>query len=165
MTIVMRILGIDPGTRVVGYGIIEEQGSKLLCVTYGAIKTSSDAMAERLLEIHDGLNAVIEEHVPGIAAIEDAFFHKDVKSAIKIGQGRGAAMIACARGGLEVTSYPPATIKKAVTGNGRAAKEQVRAMVMQLLGVREKISPLDATDALSIAICHAFRAQGVHKHL
>jgi len=154
----LRILGIDPGTRVVGYGIVDKVAGDFKAVTWGAISVrSSKDMTERLLEIHQGLTKVIEEYKPDEVALEGAFFGKSAKAALRIGQGQGAAILTAALSGLPVTLYAPREAKKAVVGSGSASKEQVQRMVQVILGLKEPPKPLDAADALSIAICHAHR--------
>lgn len=155
----MRILGIDPGTRVVGFGIIEQQGSRLHCVEAGALRVSEKlALPVRLARLSAGIRELVEKHEPASAALEDAFVARDPAAALKIGAGRGAILAALGEADLTVASYPPATIKKAVAGNGRAAKEQVARMVSAVLGLSGPPEPLDATDALAVAITHALRA-------
>lgn len=157
----MRILGIDPGTRVVGYGIVDKVGADLKPVAWGAIRVrATDDISRRLLEIHQGLAKVIEEYKPDEVALEEAFFGISAKAALRIGESRGALMLSTALSGLPVTSYAPREAKKAVVGTGSASKEQVQRMVQVILGLREPPSPLDAADALSIAICHAHRHRG-----
>lgn len=156
----MRILGIDPGTRVVGYGIIDKDGTRMTAVTAGVISVAaSPAMEQRLARIAAGLREIIAEHRPETAAMEDIFVDQDPRGALKIGYGRGAILAVLGEANLAVTSYPPATVKKAVAGNGRAAKEQVARMVSAILGLSSTPEPLDATDALAVAITHALRTR------
>ncbi|MHC4923257.1 MAG: crossover junction endodeoxyribonuclease RuvC [Planctomycetota bacterium] len=155
----MKILGIDPGTRVVGWGVVERSGSALRAVAWGTVRaTGNKPMPVRLRKIHDGLRAVIEEHRPDAVGIEEAFFGKSVRSALALGEGRGAAMLAAGLADLDVHQFPPSSVKKAVTGKGNAAKEQVAAMVKVLLGLPEPPTPADAADALAVAICALHRA-------
>ena len=157
----MRILGIDPGTRVAGYGIVDKVAGDLKAVTWGAIRVRpSEDISKRLLEIHQGLAKVIEEYRPDEVALEEAFFGRSAKAALRIGEGRGAATLSAALSGLPVSSYAPTVIKKAVVGIGSASKEQVQRMVQVILGLKEPPTPLDAADALGIAICHAHRLRG-----
>jgi len=152
----MRVLGIDCGTEYTGYGVVElgPDGS-LVCVTCGAIKLSPrDPMAQRLGEINRRLGEIIEQHRPDNVAIEDVFYAVNVKSALKLGQVRGVAMLAASIAGLEVAEYAPLSIKSAVVGYGKAEKPQVQHMVMRLLKLAEPPQPADAADALAIAICH-----------
>jgi crossover junction endodeoxyribonuclease RuvC len=152
----MRVLGIDCGTEFTGYGVVDAGVSaKLLCIDCGAIRVSPrEPMARRLQRIHDGLVKLIDQHQPEQVAIEDVFYALNVKSALKLGQVRGVAMLAAATAGLEVTEYAPLSIKSAVVGYGRAEKSQVQFMVTRLLELPEPPEPEDASDALAIAICH-----------
>jgi crossover junction endodeoxyribonuclease RuvC len=156
----MRVLGIDCGGSYTGYGVVEMlAGGRLECVTCGAIKLSSkEALARRLARIYDGLGALIVEHRPQEVAIEGIFYALNVRSALQLGQVRGVAMLAAAAAGLEVAEYSPLTIKSSVVGYGRAEKQQVQHMVMRLLGLIEAPEPMDASDALAIAICHLHTA-------
>lgn len=152
----MRVLGIDCGTEYTGYGVVElyESGG-LKCLECGAIKLSPrDPLAHRLATIFSRLSALIHEQQPQQVAIEDVFYAVNVKSALKLGQVRGVAMLAASSAGLEVAEYSPLSIKSAVVGYGRAEKQQVQHMVMTLLNLPEIPQPADAADALAIAICH-----------
>jgi crossover junction endodeoxyribonuclease RuvC len=152
----MRVLGIDCGTEFTGYGVVElRPDDSLLCITCGAIKVSPrDPMPLRLSRISNRLLELISEHRPDRVAIEDVFYAVNVKSALKLGQVRGVAMLAAASAGLEVAEYAPLSIKSAVVGYGRAEKHQVQQMVARLLRLDEVPEPPDAADALAIAICH-----------
>jgi crossover junction endodeoxyribonuclease RuvC len=152
----MRVLGIDCGTEYTGYGVVElGQDSKLICLACGAVKLSPrEPMPARLSTIFDRLGAIIAEHRPDRVAIEDVFYALNVKSALKLGQVRGVAMLAASSAGLEVAEYSPLSIKSAVVGYGRAEKPQVQYMVARLLNLAEIPEPPDAADALAIAICH-----------
>ena len=156
----MRVLGIDCGGQYTGYGVVEMRpGGGLFCLACGAIKLSPrEALARRLARIYDGLGALIVEHQPDEVAIEDVFYALNVKSALKLGQVRGVAMLAAAAAGLEVAEYSPLTIKSSVVGYGRAEKQQVQHMVTRLLSLAQLPEPLDASDALAIAICHLHTA-------
>jgi crossover junction endodeoxyribonuclease RuvC len=156
----MRVLGIDCGGSYTGYGVVEMlAGGRLECVTCGAIKLSSkEPLARRLARIYDGLEQLILEHRPHEVAIEGIFYALNVRSALQLGQVRGVAMLAAAAAGLEVAEYSPLTIKSSVVGYGRAEKLQVQHMVMRLLGLLEAPEPMDASDALAIAICHLHTA-------
>jgi len=156
----MRVLGIDCGTENTGYGVVELLASGgLWCRAYGAIKLSPrDSMASRLCTIFDRLTEVIREHEAERVAIEDVFYALNVKSALKLGQVRGVAMLAAAAAGLEVAEYAPLAIKSAVVGYGRAEKGQVQHMVTRLLNLQEIPQPADSADALAIAICHLHTA-------
>ena len=151
----MRVLGIDCGTEYTGYGVVKlHEDGKLQCLDCGAIKLSSrDSMASRLATIFNRLSALIAEHQPTQVAIEDVFYALNVKSALKLGQARGVAMLAAASHGLPVSEYAPLSIKSAVVGYGKAEKEQVQLMVARLLRLQEIPQPADAADALAIAIC------------
>jgi crossover junction endodeoxyribonuclease RuvC len=156
----MRVLGIDCGTEYTGFGVVELGfDGKLICLTCGAVKLSSrDPLPLRLSTIFERLGAIIREHQPDNVAIEDVFYALNVKSALKLGQVRGVAMLAASTAGLAVTEYAPLTIKSAVVGYGRAEKQQVQYMVTRLLNLAEIPEPPDAADALAIAICHLHTA-------
>ena len=152
----MRVLGIDCGTEYTGYGVVElGHDGKLICLTCGAIKLSTrDTMPARLATIFDRLSKIILEQRPDNVAIEDVFYALNVKSALKLGQVRGVAMLAASTAGLDVSEYSPLSIKSAVVGYGKAEKHQVQHMVTRLLNLAETPEPADAADALAIAICH-----------
>lgn len=154
MSLAIRILGIDPGLNATGWGVIEQTGTRLSAVCWGVIKAPPRAaMAQRLCFIHDALEALIAEHRPDEAAVEDQFVHVNPGSALKLGQARAAAILAPARAGLTVGEYAPRLVKKAVVGTGAADKAQIAAMIAVLLpGTRAEA---DAADALAVAICHA----------
>ena len=156
----MRVLGIDCGGEYTGYGIVEmHENGKLCCLTCGAIKLSRrEALPLRLSRIFTQLGEIIAAHQPDEVAIEDIFYALNVKSALKLGQVRGVAMLAAAAAGLEVAEYSPLTIKSSVVGYGRAEKQQVQHMVTRLLNLSETPEPADAADALAIAICHLHTA-------
>src|ERR1700681_2909598 len=160
----MRVLGIDCGTEYTGYGVVEmlsdsRNNDRLVCIVCGAIKVSPrDPMPTRLSLISIGLQELISQHRPDRVAIEDVFYAANVKSALKLGQVRGVAMLAAASAGLEVAEYSPLSIKSAVVGYGRAEKHQVQQMVMRLLNLDQIPEPADAADALAIAICHLHTA-------
>lgn len=150
----MRVLGIDPGSRITGYGIVEQQGSRLLHVDNGAIFTDSAAdFPGRLKKIFDGLTEVIAEYRPEQVAVENVFLASNAQSALKLGQARGAAIVAAVHAGLPVAEYTALQVKQAVVGQGRAAKEQVQKMLKALLGLPE-VAQADASDALAVAVCH-----------
>jgi crossover junction endodeoxyribonuclease RuvC len=156
----MRVLGIDCGGAYTGYGVVEiHTGGRLSCLTCGAIKLSTrEALPRRLAQIFTQLGEIIAEHQPDQVAIEDVFYALNVKSALKLGQVRGVAMLAAAAAGLEVAEYSPLTIKSSVVGYGRAEKQQVQHMVTRLLQLARAPEPMDASDALAIAICHLHTA-------
>ena len=158
-----RILGIDPGLRITGFGVIDKLGSNLIYVTSGCIKTAaSDDLASRLKTILDGLHEVIAGEQPDQVTIEKVFVNKNPQSTLLLGQARGTAMCAAVGRDLPVSEYTALQIKQAVVGNGHAAKEQVQAMVRRLLALVGDPSP-DAADALACAICHAHGGQGLGK--
>lgn len=151
----IRILGLDPGLRHTGWGVIEARDNRLRVIADGAIHTTaSAALAERLAELYEGLEAVIAAHDPHEAAVEETFVNKNPHSTLKLGQARGVVLLAPARAGLPVAEYQPTLIKKAVVGTGTAKKDQVGMMVRTLLpGCLAATA--DAADALAVAICHA----------
>ncbi len=151
----MRLLGLDPGLRCTGWGLIETHGNRLSHLADGILRTDDSApLSDRLAQIYDGLMAVIQAHRPEAAAVEETFVNKNPTSTLKLGQARGVALLAPAKAGLEVAEYAPRLIKKTVVGSGGADKEQVRMMVQTLLpGCR--VAHTDAADALAVAICHA----------
>jgi crossover junction endodeoxyribonuclease RuvC len=152
----MRVLGIDCGTEYTGFGIVELASTgRLACLTCGAIKLSPrEPLPNRLNRIYTCLDDLIQKHHPHQVAIEDVFYALNVKSALKLGQVRGVAMLAAAVAGLEVAEYAPLSIKSAVVGYGKAEKHQVQHMVTRLLDLADPPEPMDASDALAIAICH-----------
>src|SRR6202045_4750891 len=156
----MRVLGVDCGTEYTGFGVVELcRDETLVCLTCGVIKLSPrEPLPRRLATIFERLGVIIQEHQPDNVAIEDVFYALNVKSALKLGQVRGVAMLAAAAAGLEVAEYSPLTIKSAVVGYGRAEKQQVQHMVMRLLELSVRPEPMDASDALAIAICHLHTA-------
>jgi len=162
----MRVLGIDCGSEYTGYGVVEQiDDRELICCASGAIKLRArDAMAARLQKIFVELTTVIAEHQPHIVAIEDVFYAVNVKSALKLGQVRGVAMLAASSCGLQVAEYAPLAIKSAVVGYGKAEKQQVQQMVMRLLKLPDPPQPSDAADALAIAICHIHTASTLKKY-
>jgi crossover junction endodeoxyribonuclease RuvC len=152
-----RILGVDPGTRVAGWAVVEAVGNRSKLVAYGVLRLRGEEMSARLKELADGLREVIRAQSPTTAAVETQFFGKSASSAFAVGMARGVAMLVSADAGLEVSEYTPATVKKAVVGNGNASKEQVAAMVRVILGLAEAPKPTDVTDAIAIALAHAHR--------
>jgi len=152
-----RVIGIDPGSRVTGYGVIDSSLGGLHFVACGTIKTTVKApFAHRLNEIFDGINEVIQLHAPAVAAVEDVFLATNPRSALKLGHARGAAVVAAMQNGLAVHDYSPRAVKQAVAGYGQAEKSQVQHMVRVLLQLSASPST-DAADALAVAICHANR--------
>jgi crossover junction endodeoxyribonuclease RuvC len=151
----MRVLGVDCGSEYTGFGVVEGEAGKLLCLTAGAIRLAPrQALELRLKKVYDELCLLIAEHRPEVVAIEDVFYSVNAKSALKLGHVRGVAMMSAAQHGLPVAAYAPLAIKSAVVGYGRAEKAQVQAMVARLLKLDELPQPADAADALAIAICH-----------
>lgn len=152
----MRILGIDCGSQVTGYGVIDSDGVTHVLVDAGVVRTDpKQPLALRLLEIGQALRAIIARHRPDAAAVEDAFTSVNARSALKLSQVRGATLLILAEAGLPVGEYPPATVKGSVVGHGRAEKDQVAFMIRSLLRLDYDIRPLDASDALAVAVCHA----------
>ena len=160
MTQIMRIIGIDPGLRNTGWGVVDTQGSNLKFVAAGTVRSNGKkSLAHRLLQLHDGLEAIIHEYRPLEAAIENTFVNKDAGATLKLGQARGIAMLVPARAGLAVAEYAPNAVKKAVIGVGHGDKTQIKAMVNMLLPKAVYDSD-DAADGLAIAICHAHHRGG-----
>ena len=156
----MKVVGIDPGTRVVGYGVVETGGGRIVHVRHGVIRARmKGAYSERLRSIYAGLTELLAEESPEVVAIEEAFYGKSPQAALRMGEGRGVAIAAVAMSNMPVFEYTPAEVKKAVVGNGRAHKSQVQEMVRVLLGLAEAPHPEDAADALAVAICHCNRVQ------
>ena len=154
----MRVLGLDPGLRHTGWGVVEADGVRLRYVADGTVHSdAARPLAERLVQLHDGLVAVIAEYRPDEAAVEESFVNKNAASTLKLGLARGVVLLVPARAGLAVAEYPANLVKKSVVGAGHAGKQQVQAMVRMLLpGCR--LAGADAADALAVAICHAHHA-------
>ncbi|HAP36302.1 MAG TPA: crossover junction endodeoxyribonuclease RuvC [Bacteroidetes bacterium] len=154
----MIILGVDPGTLIAGYGVIERNGNTISLLDVGVIKNGSDvSMPLRLKKIYSTLCSVIDRFHPDEFAIETAFYSKNAQSALKIGQARGVSILASVNHEISVTEYSPREVKKAVTGKGAASKEQVQYMMMSMLKLKVTPKHFDSTDALAIAVCHAFK--------
>ena len=149
-----RILGIDPGSRITGFGVIESDGRHSRFVASGCVRTEGEDFPQRLGEIFRGIDAVLAEHRPQQVAVEQAFMAKNAATAIKLGQARGAAIVAAVSHELPVFEYSPRSVKQALVGNGGAEKEQVQHMTRILLGLQGRMG-LDESDALAIALCHA----------
>jgi len=149
----VRILGVDPGSRRTGFGIIECRGADYVHIAHGCLNVGGAVMAERLRLIFDGLQSLIDEHQPAEVAVERVFVNRNVESALKLGQARGAALCAVPKG-VPVFEYAPRAVKMALVGSGAAEKSQVAHMISTLLRLTERVSP-DASDALAIAVCHA----------
>lgn len=153
-----RILGIDPGSRVTGFGVIDSEGNQSRYVASGCVRVGTDSLAERLRIIFDGIADVLGTHRPDEIAVEQVFVKRNVASALKLGQARGAALVAGVRASLPIYEYTPAQVKQAITGKGNADKGQVQHMVRLLLNLPEA-PPEDASDALAIALCHGHTCQ------
>ena len=157
----MRILGIDPGYAIMGYGIVDYKGSRFTPVVYGSITTEAHTPnEERLMTLYDELSDIIRKYEPEEVSIEELFYNTNATTAIMVGEARGTALLACAKAGLRVSEYTPLQIKSALTGYGRAEKKQVQAMVKMILNLSEVPKPDDTADALAAAICHAHHAGG-----
>jgi crossover junction endodeoxyribonuclease RuvC len=162
----MRVFGIDCGTEITGFGVVDSDDSghltRIVCKTSGAIRlVKSMSSSERLAEVHRILSAELERWQPEVVAIEEVFYSVNAKSALKLGQVRGVALLAAAQRRLPVAEYAPLSIKSSVVGYGLAKKEQVQFMVARLLNLAELPEPADAADALAIAICHLHTAQTI----
>lgn len=155
----VRILGIDPGFQRTGYGIIDVTGNHTRHVHHGVIRAEGGETGDRLRRIYTGINEVIQRWVPAEAAVEKVFVDKNVDSALKLGQARGAAMTACAMAGMEIHEYSPNQIKLATVGRGHAEKQQVQHMIRILLCLAER-PQADAADALAVALCHGHQREG-----
>lgn len=161
MSDTLRIVGIDPGLRITGFGIVDKTGARLAYVASGCVKTvDSASLPERIKTILDGLGEIVATHAPQQAAIEKVFVNVNPQSTLLLGQARGAAISALVAAGLPVAEYTALQVKQAVVGHGKAAKDQVQHMVMRLLALPGAPSP-DAADALACAICHAHGGQGL----
>lgn len=151
----MRVLGIDPGTLISGYGIVEEEDNRLFYVASGGIKTNAKtSLPNRLRKIYEELLLIIEKYRPTHVAIENIFFAKNVQSALKLGQSKGVAILAAVQGGIPIFEYSPLEVKQSVVGHGSAEKRQVQDMVKELLRLQTLPHPSDIADALALAICH-----------
>ena len=152
----MRILGIDPGTAITGYGIIEVENHRYSLVDYGCIRTAAHMyLPERLDRIYQGMHLLIEKFRPDAMAIEELFFNTNATTAISVGQARGVILLAAQQKDLPIGEYTPLQVKQALVGYGRAEKQQVQYMVRTFLNMKETPKPDDAADALAIAICHS----------
>lgn len=155
-----RILGIDPGSQITGYGIIDIKGNHAIHITHGCIHIDAEELPDKLLIIFEQVSAVVTQYHPEEMAIERVFMHRNADSALKLGQARGAAITACATQGLNIFEYTANQVKQATVGKGHAAKEQVQHMVKVLLCL-EQIPQQDAADALGVALCHGHSRQGL----
>jgi len=155
----MKVLGIDPGSETLGWGVVEGENLKYKLVDYGTVKSSPrEKFSKRLLKVHEGVRAVIENFKPDVLSIEDAFYAVNVSVAMKLGQVRGAVIVLGELSGLEIAEYSPRLVKQTVVGYGNAEKHQVQEMVRLLLRLQKAPEPHDASDALAIAICHFHHA-------
>src|SRR5512143_3087931 len=156
----MIVLGIDPGTAITGYGLVREENGQAVALAYGAITTPSDLpLPDRLKLLQRGLAAVIDQHRPDQAAVEQLFFNKNVRTALAVGHARGVILLTLAQADIPIYEYTPLEVKQAVTGSGRADKAQVQQMVTLLLSLSKIPKPDDVADALAIAICHLHSAR------
>lgn len=158
----MRIFGIDPGSERTGYGCVDSSGGRHRLVSCGILSAPArSTFPERLHAIHAGLAALLERHRPECVAVENIFFAKNVRSALKLGHARGVALLAASEAAIPVVEYTPAEIKRSVVGYGRAEKQQVQAMMKLLLGLDAVPSPHDVADALAVAICHIHTSSNI----
>jgi len=152
----MIILGIDPGYAIVGYGVVEYKNPRFTTLDYGVLTTEAHTKPEKRLDLlYQGMNTLIDTYRPDHMAIEELFFNTNITTGIQVAQARGVLLLAGQQKGLEVFEYTPLQVKQSVVGYGRAEKSQVITMVMSILGIKNKIKPDDAADALAIAVCHA----------
>ena len=162
----MKIFGIDPGSDRTGFGCIDSRGSRHRLIAYGAITAPARAtFPEKLTVIHTELAALLARHRPDCVAVENIFYARNVRSALKLGHARGVALLAAAEAGIAVVEYAPAEIKRAVVGYGRAEKPQVQQMIKLLLGLDQPPVPYDAADALAVAICHVHSSGGAARRI
>ena len=156
----MRVMGIDPGIAITGYGVVEGDGNYLSLLVCGVITTHAGlALPTRLLDVFHDLNDLVAKWQPDSAAVEELFFSKNVRTALSVGHARGVILLSLANAGIPVSEYKPAEVKEAVTGYGAAPKRQVQMMVQQLLGLQGIPRPDDAADAVAVAICHLHSAR------
>jgi crossover junction endodeoxyribonuclease RuvC len=160
----MRTIGIDPGTAILGWGVVDEHNSQLSPVAHGVLTTAAGTpQPQRLLELYTGLQALIARFKPDDAAVEELFFGKNVNTALTVGQARGVILLALMQAGLPIFEYKPASVKQAVSGYGGADKRQMQEMVRITLGLDNAPRPDDAADALAVAICHAYSAPALRR--
>ncbi|MDD4565203.1 MAG: crossover junction endodeoxyribonuclease RuvC [Eubacteriales bacterium] len=160
----MRILGIDPGYAILGYGIIDKKGNRFSVCSYGAVTTdSSMPMPDRLKHLYTQIMEIIHEYEPDVVSIEELFFNTNSKTALLVGQARGVVILACANSGIEISEYTPLQIKQGLVGYGRAEKKQVQVMVKTILNLDEVPKPDDIADALAAAICHGHSTELLKK--
>ena len=152
----MKVIGIDPGTASCGYGIVHQSDGRLKAIGHGSWTTpAAERLELRLKTIYDGVADLIEAHRPDAVAVEESYVGADARTALSVGQARGAVMVAAANAGVECAEYPPARVKQVVCGYGRAEKQQVQKMVKAILSLHALPTPTHASDALAVAICHA----------
>jgi len=155
----MKVLGIDPGSETLGWGVVEGSGHKYQLVDFGTVKSKPrEKFSKRLAKIYEGVSQVISKHAPDVVSIEEAFYAVNVNVAMKLGQVRGIVLLAGEMNGLEIAEYSPRLVKQTVVGYGNAEKSQVQEMVRILLRLKEKPEPHDAADAIALAICHFHHA-------
>lgn len=155
----MRVLGIDPGSETLGWGVVEGKGSKYVLVDFGTVKSSTkQQFSKRLLNMYDGVAEIMALHSPDVLSVEDTFYAVNVGVALKLGQVRGLMLLLAEQRGMEIAEYAPRLVKQTVVGYGNAEKHQVQEMVRILLGMKTAPTPHDAADALAIAICHFHHA-------
>ncbi|NJK79581.1 MAG: crossover junction endodeoxyribonuclease RuvC [Chloroflexaceae bacterium] len=160
----MRILGIDPGTAILGWGVLDSTGATISAVAYGALTTLANTPpAERLVQLFAGLQTVLAQHRPDAAAIEELFFSRNVTTALAVGQARGVVLLAIAQAGVPIYEYKPREVKQAVVGYGGADKRQIQEMVRMTLSLATIPKPDDTADALAIALCHAYTAPAMQR--
>ena len=156
----MVVLGVDPGSRVTGYGLVRTEGSRLCCLEYGGIAVAGGSqttdLSGRLKQIYDQLSLILDQYSPAAMAVEDVFFAVNAKSALKLGHARGVVLLLAAQFDVPLIEYSPTAVKKAVVGYGRADKGQIQSMVRTLLNLKREPQPHDAADALAVALCHIF---------
>jgi crossover junction endodeoxyribonuclease RuvC len=149
----MRVLGLDPGSRHTGWGVVERDGERLVCVARDVVTLGDGALAERLAVLHEQLQRVVRIYAPSACAVEGLFKHRNAKSALVLAHARGICLLAAGAAGIPVIEYSPARVKRSITGHGAATKERVGDMVARTLAVHEPV-PTDAADALAVALCH-----------
>lgn len=160
----LRVLGIDPGVAILGYGVVEEAGGRFVARRWGCVRTDADqSPPARLERLHHGVSTLLEEYRPDVLAVEELFFRRNVTTAIGVGQARGVVLLAAEQHGVRVAEYTPAQVKQAVVGYGKAEKPQIQAMVRLALGLAETPRPDDAADALAVALCclQSWRMEGL----
>ncbi len=151
----MRILGIDPGIAIVGYGVVDKEGNSYKTIAYDAVTTRAHTpLPERLEKVYNGVNEIIKKYKPDAMSIEELFFNNNAKTALTVGQARGVIILAAMQNKIPVYEYTPLQVKQALTGYGRASKTQIQQMMKSMLGLSEVPKPDDVADALAIAVCH-----------